>query len=53
MIRTTLAALALALSPTLALAMGCSEHTVRTSTTCPEGQVWDATGQTCTKPVTG
>ena len=53
MIRTTLAALVLAVTPTLALAMGCSEMPVRTSTVCPEGQIWDTTGQTCMTPVTG
>ena len=53
MIRTTLAALILAFSPGIALAMGCSEMPVRTSTICPEGQVWDTTGQSCITPVTG
>lgn len=53
-IRTTLAALALALAPSLAAAMGgCSGELIRTSTPCGEGQVWDTDRQVCTTPVTG
>lgn len=51
-IKTALAVLILSLSPTLAVAMGCSEHPVRTSASCADGQVWDATSQTCVTAAT-
>ena len=46
-IKTTLAVLILSVSPTLAMAMGCSEHPIRTSASCADGQTWDTASQTC------
>ncbi len=51
-LKTTLAALALALTPGLAAAM-CSERHINTTMNCAEGMVWDSQTRTCTAPVTG
>ena len=47
--KTILAALALTIAPSLALAMGCSgyNHTSQQAMSCADGTVWDATTQTC------
>lgn len=44
-IRTTLAALALALAPGLAFAQECAEK--HRASACAEGEVWDASAQIC------
>lgn len=51
-IRTFVAALALALSPALASAM-CSDRHKSTVSHCGLGQVYDAATETCITPVTG
>lgn len=50
--KLTLAALALVLAPSLALALGCSsrEHQAQS---CAPGMVWDSVQQACVKAVTG
>ncbi len=50
-----LAVLALAAMPSIAAAMCSDGHApvVRTSSQCAEGQVWDATLQTCVAAVHG
>lgn len=53
-IRTTLAALALALAPGLAIAQ-CADKGMKdiSASVCGEGQVWDTQTQTCVvKPTT-
>ena len=54
-IKTTLAAALLALSPSFALAMGCSwgEHTETTAMSCAEGMILDEESGTCVPVVTG
>ena len=54
-IRLAIAALALAVAPSFAAAMGgCSwERTTTSASACGEGQVWDAGSETCITPVTG
>ncbi|MEZ5913062.1 MAG: hypothetical protein R3D84_13315 [Paracoccaceae bacterium] len=52
--RLLLSALALALSPAIALAQGCSHgRDVQASTTCADGQVWDAATNTCITSLSG
>lgn len=43
--KTLIAVAALILSPSLALAMGCSTH--ETATNCPTGQVWNGEIGSC------
>lgn len=50
--KTILAALALTLTPGLAMAM-CSDRHVTTTMNCADGMVWDSETRTCTSPVTG
>ncbi|MBT0957141.1 adenylosuccinate lyase [Alphaproteobacteria bacterium KMM 3653] len=46
--KTVLAALALTLAPTLALAMGCgSEHSQEASISCADGTTYDADAGKC------
>lgn len=54
-LKTTFAALALAVAPTFAFAMGgCGwEHTTTSASQCAAGQVWDQTTNACVTPVTG
>ena len=53
-LKFTLAAAILALTPTLALAMGCSkEHAIEQAMSCADGMVWDADKGSCTAVVTG
>lgn len=50
-IKTTLAMIALALAPSVALAQGCvHENMSQSASQCAPGQVWDATSQTCVTP---
>lgn len=50
-IRTTLAMLALIVSPGLALAQGCEHGKMSQSASqCSAGQVWDETSQSCVTP---
>jgi hypothetical protein len=48
-IKTTLAVIALALTPTWVLAQGCSEkmETTTSAASCAEGFVWDAAVSAC------
>ncbi|MFN3953733.1 MAG: hypothetical protein ACK4LQ_04710 [Pararhodobacter sp.] len=48
--KTLLAALALSMAPSLALAMGCGDLR-QTTASCAEGQVWDSASQSCVTPV--
>jgi hypothetical protein len=53
-LKTTFAAIALSLAPTLALAMGCGmDRTTTSASQCAVGQVWDQTSNSCITPVTG
>lgn len=52
-IKTTALAALLALSPTLALAMGCGFEHSETAMTCAEGMVMDEETSTCVPIVTG
>lgn len=50
-IRMTLATIALALAPALALAQGCEHGRMSQSASeCLPGQVWDAGTQSCVTP---
>ncbi|MCC5984199.1 MAG: hypothetical protein JJU42_07530 [Rhodobacteraceae bacterium] len=51
--KATLAALALAMAPSVALAWsGCSTMTPQqTAAACTEGQVWDSEARTCITPL--
>lgn len=49
--RTLLAALALTVAPTLALAMGCSGHDT-TAQSCVAGTVWDGEKGACVPQTT-
>ncbi len=52
-IKTAIATLALALAPSIALAMGCSsDHRMQEAMSCAEGSVWDAEAGTCVEQVT-
>lgn len=51
--KTILAALALAIAPTLAIAEGCSSRHSEQAMSCGEGTVWDADTQSCVEQVTG
>ena len=48
-IKTTLAMIALALTPTWVLAQGCSEKmdTTTSAASCAEGYVWDSNISSC------
>jgi hypothetical protein len=54
-LKTTFAAIALALAPTFATAMGgCGmDHVTTSASQCEAGQVWDQTSNSCITPVTG
>jgi len=52
--RLAIAALALAVAPGFALALGgCGMDRTTSASACAEGQVWDAASETCITPVTG
>lgn len=51
-IKTTIAALALALIPAMGSAMGCSDRSHQAQS-CAEGTVWDNDSRSCVKQVTG
>ena len=53
--RLAIAALALAVAPSFAVALGgCGMDRVTTSaSSCADGQIWDAASETCITPVTG
>jgi hypothetical protein len=51
--KTILAALALTLTPGLAMAMCSDRHINTTAMSCADGMVWDSESRTCTAPVTG
>ena len=51
--KTILAALALSLTPGLAMAMCSDRHINTTAMNCADGMVWDSEARTCTAPVTG
>lgn len=51
-VKTTFAALALILVPTLSLAFGCSGRGNHAQS-CAPGTVWDSVQQSCVKAVTG
>jgi len=51
-IKTVLAALALTIAPTFALAMGCSDRSHQAQS-CATGMVWDSASQSCVKQITG
>ena len=52
--RLAIAALALAVAPSFAVALGgCGMDRTTSASTCGEGQVWDAASETCITPVTG
>jgi hypothetical protein len=46
-LRTTLAALTLALLPGLAIARCTDDHGKTSASVCAEGTIWDTTTQTC------
>lgn len=51
-LKATIAAIALTLAPTFAVAMGgCGMET--SASQCGVGQVWDQTTNSCVTPVTG
>ena len=52
-IKTALVAAVLALSPSLAMAMGCQwgDHSEQ-AMSCAEGMTWDAATETCVEQVT-
>lgn len=49
-LKTLLAAAALALAPGLAYAMGGCSSVHQTASSCADGQVWDASSQSCITP---
>lgn len=52
-LKTTLAVLALALTPALAFAQCRDEAKTQSTSACGEGQVWDTEAQACVpKPMT-
>jgi hypothetical protein len=53
-LKTTFAAIALALAPSFALAMGgCGmDHVTTSASQCEVGQVWDTSTNSCITPVT-
>ncbi|MFD0981364.1 MULTISPECIES: hypothetical protein [Tropicimonas] len=51
-LKTTLAALALAALPAVAVAECSWDHSNKSATTCPEGSVLDSTTGSCVKQTT-
>ena len=53
-IKATLAAMALAMTPSLALAWGgCGSMTPeQTAASCTDGQIWDSESSSCVTPAT-
>ncbi len=49
--KTVLAAALLAMAPSFALAMGCSDHSAEQASSCIDGFVWDKDAGTCVEQV--
>jgi hypothetical protein len=50
-IKTTLALIALAMMPSLAVAQGCEREKMQSASQCAPGQTFDAASQTCITPI--